>query len=63
MEIFPGYEVVSSPFFDGVMNDSTSSMYELALGLGRVAVSLVMVAFIIKVLPFLPSGMADKQSS
>ena len=63
LEIFPGYEVVSSTFFDGVINDYTPSIYEIALGLGGVAVSLVMVAFIIKVLPFLPSGLADKQSS
>ena len=63
LEIFPGYEVVSSTFFDGVINDYTPSVYEIALGLGGVAVSLVMVAFIIKVLPFLPSGLADKQSS
>jgi molybdopterin-containing oxidoreductase family membrane subunit len=63
LEIFPGYEVVSSTFFDGVINDYTPSIYEIALGLGGVALSLVMVAFIIKVLPFLPSGLADKQSS
>ncbi len=63
LEIFPGYEVVSSTFFDGVINDYTPSIYEIALGIGGVAVSLVMVAFIIKVLPFLPSGLADKQSS
>jgi Ni/Fe-hydrogenase subunit HybB-like protein len=62
MEMFPGYEV-SSPFFDGVVSDYTPSMYEIALGIGGIAVSLVMVAFIIKVLPFLPTSLADKQSN
>ncbi len=60
LEIFPGYEV-SSTFFDGVINDYTPSVYEIALGIGGVAVSLLIVAFIIKVLPFLPSSMADNQ--
>ena len=62
LEIFPGYEV-SSSFFDGVVNDYTPSVYEIALGVGGVAVSLVIVAFVIKVLPFLPTSLADKQSS
>jgi molybdopterin-containing oxidoreductase family membrane subunit len=62
LEMFPGYEV-SSTFFDGVVNDYTPSIYEIALGVGGVAVSLVIVAFIIKVLPFLPTSLADKQSS
>jgi len=59
IEIFPGYEV-SSTFFDGVVNDYTPSIYEIALGVGGVAVSLVIVAFVIKVLPFLPTSLADK---
>jgi molybdopterin-containing oxidoreductase family membrane subunit len=62
LEMFPGYEV-SSTFFDGVVNDYTPSIYEIALGVGGVAVSLVIVAFIIKVLPFLPTSLADKKSS
>ena len=62
LEMFPGYEV-SSTFFDGVVNDYTPSIYEIALGIGGVAVSLVIVAFVIKVLPFLPTSLADKKSS
>jgi len=62
MEMFPGYEV-SSPFFDGVVNDYTPSIYEIALGVGGMAISLVIVAFVIKVLPFLPTSLADKQSN
>ena len=60
LEIFPGYEV-SSTFFDGVINDYTPSIYEIALGVGGVAVSLVIVAFVLKVLPFLPSSLADSK--
>jgi len=60
MEMFPGYEV-SSTFFDGVISDYTPSMYEIALGVGGVAVSLVIVAFVIKVLPFLPTSLADNK--
>ena len=62
LEIFPGYEV-SSTFFDGVVNDYTPSMYEIALGVGGIAVALVIVAFVIKVLPFLPTSLADEKSS
>ncbi|MGD2052624.1 MAG: polysulfide reductase NrfD [Gammaproteobacteria bacterium] len=60
LEIFPGYEV-SSTFFDGVINDYTPSVYEIALGVGGVAVSLVIVAFVLKVLPFLPNSLADSK--
>jgi molybdopterin-containing oxidoreductase family membrane subunit len=60
LEMFPGYEV-SSTFFDGVVNDYTPSIYEIALGVGGVAVSLVIVAFVIKVLPFLPTSLADNK--
>ena len=60
LEIFPGYEV-SSSFYDGVVNAYSPSIYEIALGVGGVAVSLVIVAFVIKVLPFLPSSLADNK--
>ncbi len=62
LQIFPGYEV-SSTFFDGVINDYTPSVYEIALGIGGVAVSLIIVAFVIKVLPFLPSSLADEKGN
>ena len=58
LEIFPGYEV-SSTFFDGVINDYSPSIYEIALGVGGVAVSLAIVVFVLKVLPFLPISLAD----
>lgn len=58
MELFPGYEV-SSSFYDGVVNEYTPSIYELLLGAGGIAVSLFMVAFMLKVLRFLPASLAD----
>ena len=60
LQIFPGYEV-SSSFFDGVVNDYTPSIYEIALGVGGVAVSLLIVTFVLKVLPFLPKSLADSK--
>ena len=62
LEIFPGYDV-SSSFFDGVINDYTPSVYEIALGVGGVAISLFIVAFVLKVLPLLPNSLADTKSS
>ena len=59
LEIFPGYEV-SSTFFDGVVADYTPSIYEIALGVGGMALSLFAVVFGIKVLGFLPASLADK---
>jgi molybdopterin-containing oxidoreductase family membrane subunit len=60
LQIFPGYEVTSS-FYDGVVNEYSPSIYEIALGVGGVAVSLLIVAFVIKVLPFLPKSLADSK--
>ncbi len=58
MEMFPGYEV-SSSFFDGVVNEYSPSLPEVLLGAGGMAVSLVLVTFMIKVLSFLPTSLAD----
>lgn len=58
MEMFPGYEV-SSSFFDGVVNEYSPSLPEVLLGMGGMAVSLVLVTFMIKVLSFLPTSLAD----
>jgi Ni/Fe-hydrogenase subunit HybB-like protein len=58
MEMFPGYEI-SSSFFDGVVNEYSPSLPEVLLGAGGMAVSLVLVTFMIKVLSFLPTSLAD----
>jgi len=58
LEMFPGYEV-SSSFFDGEVASYTPSIYEIALGLGGIALVLAMVTFAIKILPFLPDSLED----
>ncbi|MBC8238863.1 MAG: polysulfide reductase NrfD [Alphaproteobacteria bacterium] len=58
LSIFPGYEV-SSSFYDGVVASYTPSLPELVLGLGGFATAFLIVAVAIRVLPFLPSTLAD----
>ena len=60
LEIFPGYEV-SSSFFDGVMNSYTPSLWEILLGLGGIAVSILLVSAVMRVLPFVPTTLADSE--
>ncbi len=59
LELFPGKEV-SSSFFDGVVNSYSPTLAEALLGIGGFAVSLLMVAFAVKVLRFLPESLADE---
>ncbi|MBJ6609190.1 MAG: polysulfide reductase NrfD [Candidatus Thiothrix moscowensis] len=59
LTLFPGAEV-SSDYFDGVVNSYTPSIWELMLGLGGIALALVMVTIGVKVLRFLPESLADK---
>lgn len=56
--LFPG-KIVSSSFYDGVINTYTPSLPEIALGLGAVALSIFLASIAIKVLPFLPETLAD----
>ncbi len=58
--IFPGAELeVQSSFFDGVVSSYAPSLPEVLLGLGGVAIALVIVAFAIRVLGFLPDSLDD----
>lgn len=56
--LFPGADV-SSDYFDGVVNAYVPSVWELMLGLGGVALALVMVTVGVKVLRFLPDSLSD----
>lgn len=58
LEIFPGFDV-SSSFYDGVMNSYSPSLWEILLGIGGVAVSVLMVSAAMRVLPFAPTSLAD----
>jgi molybdopterin-containing oxidoreductase family membrane subunit len=60
LSIFPGHEVISSSFYDGVVNSYTPSIYEVALGIGGIAIAMAMTMFAMKVLPFMPQSLADE---
>ena len=57
--LFPGKEV-SSSFSDGIVNSYTPSLPEVALGVGGIAIALIIVALAVKVLGFLPNSLADE---
>ena len=61
LEIFPGYEVTSS-FYDGVVANYSPSFYELALGVGGIAVAILATGVAAKVLRILPTNLADKKT-
>jgi len=59
MEMFPGMEVLESTFAAGVTTLFSASLPEILLGLGGMAMSMIVVALGIKVLSFLPQSLAD----
>lgn len=58
LTLFPGAEV-SSDYFDGAVNEYAPSIWEIMLGVGGVALTLVMVTIGVKVLRFLPESLSD----
>ena len=58
LDMFPGMAVTSS-FYDGVVHGYTPSMPELFLGLGGVAIALLVTTFAVKVLRLLPASLDD----
>lgn len=61
LEIFPGMEVVSSGFMDGVPAAYTASFPEFVLGAGMgFGVSILLVVVGISALRFLPQSLADE---
>ena len=59
LDIFPGMEVLESTFHDGMVSQYSASLPEMLLGLGGFAMSLIVIAFGVKVLGFLPESLAD----
>lgn len=62
LEIFPGMEVVSSGFFDLSLTEYhryVPTLWEIMLGVGGVAFSLLATIFALRVLQFLPVSLAD----
>ena len=62
LNIFPGYEV-SSSFYDGVVNQYSPSIWEIMLGLGGFAASVMITFLLIRVLPVIPEILPADQAS
>ena len=58
LEMFPGMEI-SSSFFDGEIGQYSPSIWEILLGIGGVAISLLLVTVGVAILDFLPDSLAD----
>lgn len=58
LDIFPGYQVLEG-WNEGVVSPYTPSIYELALGLGGVAMALLAAGIGAKILRVLPTNLAD----
>jgi molybdopterin-containing oxidoreductase family membrane subunit len=57
LEMFPGKEILEG--YGGIVV-YTPSFPEIALGVGGLALALVVVTLLVKFLPFLPESLADK---
>ncbi len=57
--IFPGHEVLSSGFGDDGFSAYSASVWEWGLGLGGVAVALLLALIVLRVLPFSPEVDVD----
>jgi len=58
LDMFPGMTMKSS-FYDGVIHEYSPTMAELFLGLGGVAIALLVTTFAVKVLRLLPANLDD----
>jgi molybdopterin-containing oxidoreductase family membrane subunit len=58
LDMFPGM-IEKSSFFDGEVHSYTPSLPELFLGLGGVAIALLVTTFAVKVLRLLPASLDD----
>lgn len=56
--LFPGAEI-SSSFNDGVVSSYAPSIWEFLLGMGGVAVALLIITLAFRILPFMPTSLAD----
>jgi molybdopterin-containing oxidoreductase family membrane subunit len=59
LEMFPGMEVLESTFFDGATAQYAPTLPEALLGLGGMAVAMIIMALSIKVLGLLPENLDD----
>lgn len=61
MNLFPGKEVVSSSFFDGVVAAYTPSLAEGMLGVAGIAIAMTLVAVGARMLKVLPESLEDPE--
>jgi Ni/Fe-hydrogenase subunit HybB-like protein len=59
MNLFPGKEVLTSSFFDGVVASYTPTIAEALLGIAGIAVSMTLVAIGSRMLRVLPESLED----
>ncbi len=60
LDIFPGMEVTASGFFDNSpVHLYIPSHWEIMLGIGGIAISILLTTLALKILPFLPTSLAD----
>ncbi len=57
--MFPGYEVIESSFFDAGVSTYSPSIWEIMLGIGGVALAMLIVTIAVRVLRFLPESLDD----
>ncbi|MBV1704012.1 MAG: polysulfide reductase NrfD [Hyphomicrobiales bacterium] len=62
LDLFPGYRV-SSSFYDGAINAYSPSLPEALLGIGGVALAMLIVALAVRTLPFLPKTGAARDAA
>jgi molybdopterin-containing oxidoreductase family membrane subunit len=61
IETFSGMEVIASSFFDGrAVHPYVPSLPEILLGIGGIAIAMLLTALALKILPFLPASLADE---
>lgn len=58
LEMFPGYEMTST-FFDGQVSSYSPTIWEITLGVGGIAIALLIVTIAVRVLRFLPETLED----
>jgi molybdopterin-containing oxidoreductase family membrane subunit len=62
LDIFPGMEVTHSTFFDKAESSGhpyEPSVWEFLLGISGIGISVVLTGLALRILPFLPSSLAD----
>ncbi|RKZ39668.1 MAG: molybdopterin oxidoreductase [Gammaproteobacteria bacterium] len=62
LEIFPGMEVISSGFFDQAkIHSYIPSGWEIMLGMSGIGISALLTVLALRILPFMPSSLADSE--